>query len=575
MTPIRLEQAYTGVEETRQIVDEVVDAAFNSVCSTMGPNAKFALVIEINEPIVLRDGVKVTKALDFNEIRRNSVAKTITSAALRTDEQVGDGTTTTVFMVHELYTRFKDRIDFQTVKVLDALVAETKKILLEQVEEVTPKSDKFKRMVYTTTNYQKSIADTVIDLIGRYKTPRFTLKKGNGHVEDYITINDGIVFNGRYVDPLKPQTRNHAFYGEANVLIIDGPVNTLNPQLLTYISTAIAKSVDAASKAAKPVVVIARHFENGPLNEIIAINNGLQKRLDVSTMIPCIIPYVLDAAGTSGSNIFKDLGRLLDVPVYPSVPTPSKEEPLLEKPVVVDLDMFGVKFDTTDAVTQQRVTAILNELEPMYDGMTITQRASVIGKLLENRIGRLRAENIEILVSGMTEAEITERFYLYEDACRAAETSLRFGVMPGIGYGYNTAALQIEQAYRKWVNVAGKDNRQCERCLGDNPVGEGIEYLFGIQCPSISHKKLDFIVTQFIQALTAQYRFLTGLDFNFEGDNVYPDLASGKEDTNIPSTVFDNGCASICAIEASWSVVRRLGNLSVIMGKSNHSYGIG
>lgn len=573
MTPIRLEQAYTDVEETRQIVDEVVEAAYNSVCSTMGPNAKFALVIEINEPIVLRDGVKVTKALDFNEIRRNAVAKTITSAALRTDEQVGDGTTTTVFMVHELYTRFKGLIDFQAVKVLDALVAETKKILLEQVEEVTPKSDKFKRMVYTTTNYQKSIADTVIDLIGKYKTPRFTLKKGTGHMEDHITINDGIVFNGRYIDPLKPQTRNHAFSGKANVLIIDGHINTLNSQLLTYISTAVAKSIDA-SNSAKPVVIIARHFDNIPLNEIIAINNALQKRLDIATTIPCIIPYALDAAGTSGSNIFKDLGRLLDVPVYPSVPTPTTEEPLLDCPVAIDMDMFGIKFATTDEVTQQRVATILNELEPMYDGMTITQRASIIGKLLENRIGRLRAENIEILVSGMTDAEITERFYLYEDACRAAETSLRFGVMPGIGYGYNTAALQIEQAYRKWVNVAGKDNRQCERCLGDNPVGEGIEYLFGIQCPSISHKKLDFIVKEFIAALTAQYRYLTGIEFRFDGDNVYPDLASGKEDINIPSTVFDNGCASICAIEASWSVVRRLGNLSVIMGKSNHSYGI-
>ncbi|MGL4383474.1 MAG: TCP-1/cpn60 chaperonin family protein, partial [Bacilli bacterium] len=124
---------YTNPTETRNIVEEVLDAAREAVVSTMGPNGKLACIIEINEPIVTKDGVRVAKSLDFNDPRKNSIAKLITSAAIRTDDIVGDGTTTTTLMIHELYNKFSPYNNFLDMKFIDEKIKEVKEFLLSKV----------------------------------------------------------------------------------------------------------------------------------------------------------------------------------------------------------------------------------------------------------------------------------------------------------------------------------------------------------------------------------------------------------------------------------------------------------
>lgn len=543
-----LEDSYTGKAETSKLIDEVVGCSFESVVSTMGPNSELALIIERNKPVVTKDGVRVAKALDFNEIRKNSIASLITSAAIKTDELVGDGTTTTVFMVHQLYNKFKGNLDFATSRYIDYLVKETKNKLGEMISEVSPIDDKFKRMVYTTSNYQDDIAETVINLFQNYKSPKITLKRGVGHPEDVVDVYKDIVFEGKYASPHLTSGGPRGVYtlDSGYSLLLDNQIMEITePQLKAFLDLIVGNT--------KPLFIVARHFETNVLDALISLNTVVNRKLGIpdNAQKLFVIPYTLHVSGTAGGNVFKDLGKMLNTQIYSNFPATEAISNLVENVVSnVNLDMKGVSFNTENDTFKVRADGILNELEPLFEEMTITEKASIFGKLLQNRIGRLRAENITITVSGMTDAEISERYYLYEDACRVAETSLRFGVIPGIGYGFN----QVAEMFNKEIVIPLTNKLNSHDYTNDERL------------------KLN-VAKDYIEVLTSQYEYLTGEIYRLGEVNEYLDLVR-DEVFETPEFVFDNGCAAMSAIESAWSVVKRLNKISVILGRSDKTYNL-
>ena len=541
------EQTYTARDETKNLVEEVVKKAFDSVVSTMGPNGDLALIIETNLPVVTKDGVRVAKAMEFNEIRRNCIAKMITSAAIKTDEMVGDGTTTTVMMVKELYEKFGSDLNFYTTKFIDELVSEAKIILENNVIPITPESEEFKRMVYTTSNYQNNIADTVIDIYKRYNNPNLTLKRSRGNTEDIVEENRNIVFNARYPHgSLKPSTaRNMIEFQNSVCIIVNGYVHDISPD--------IGKSIiDIALNVKKPIIVFARDFEGSALDGFVQINQYLFQKLgplNNDVPYPHVIPFNINGAGTSGTEIVNDLARILDIPAYSDISAIKNiEDPqiwMLDSKIKIDL--AGIYIDPVEKVAegktyQDRVSIILATALPVYAGMTFTEKASPIGHILFDRISRLRGENVTIWVSGLTDSETSERYYLYEDAARVAASSLRFGVIHGIGWGYIQVA---ETFYQKYSYLENETSTQ-----------DQINWT---------------LIKDFIDVMTAQYRYLNDCDYEHGQITLYRDLVT-MEASEIPQNVYDNGSAAIIAMESGWSVVKRLAKLSCILGKTNSSY---
>lgn len=555
----------TEKAETKELVREVVNTSFNVVCATIGPNAGLVLINNRNRATVTKDGVSAARALDFGEHRRNMIAELITSAAIRVDDIVGDGTTTTVFMVKQLFDQYADRLTFATIRIIDDLVDKVKGYLVEQVIEVTPESDDFKRMIYTTTNYQKDIAENVIELFGKYLSPNVNLIAGGGHFKDEITIQENIVFEGEYTSPhLRPGTVKNALTLETcNVLLLDMQVNETSESFTQLLLNKVAEE-------RTPIVIVARSFDVDTIATITNLNRVICNQLGIQPGTLSVIPYALNAPGTSGAAMFTDIGDIIDVPVYTTIP----EESALKETLSIQvndfkLDKEGIKFDATVPVIKQRVDTILERLVPVFDAMSITEKATVLGKISQRRISRLRAENVTIVVSGMTEGEISERYFLYEDAVKAAQSSLRYGVIPGIGYGFNKAAERLVE------EVMLPINEQDILTVRDDCVRD--------------------IARSFVDILIAPYHHLTGGEYSFvaednyiyypdTGDfidydehtaqsmkNYYIDLVTGETE-EVPTNVFDNGCAALCALESAWSVVKHIGRLEAILGKSNSSY---
>lgn len=515
-----LETTFTNKTETRQIVDEVMQNAFEAVCSTMGPNGNFVVINQTNIPKVTKDGVSVAKALDFNENRRNMIAKIITEPSIKTDVEVGDGTTTTIFQTYHLYQTFKDRMTFKNIRYLDDLLSQVRGFISTLIQPGDIKDPNFRKMLLTSANYEEEIVNKIIEIYTNVEKPNVTLVRSLGLKKDEISLTKEIFFNGGFGnEAFVPPGGKAIDCGSmgASVVIVDDGINILNADVVNTISLASSST---------PTILIARNFDLNAIRVIMDNNNALGRH--------AIIPFKLEAAGSLGTTLFEDLGTLLGVPVLFDIKS-LKQEHVVKPGLSFWIAQKGIVIDKTDSIVAERAEKILVDLDYRYEQMNIVERQQVIGRHTYKRISLLRANNVAIHISGVTDSDMVERYYRYEDVMKSAATGLQYGVIPGIGFGYLKASEFV-----KTLPVQSD---------------EGLEQL-----------RLDLV-----ELLTRQYTHLTDIHIGDENYGKFIDLVTG-EMSDHPETVFDNAAAVMIALEGAWATAKTLGKLNNVMGRSNKSY---
>lgn len=514
-----LETTFTNAADTRAIIDEVMNNSFESVCSTMGPNGRYVVVVERNMPKVTKDGVSVAKALDFNEARRNMIAKIIMEPSIKTDAEVGDGTTTTVFMAYQLYKAFGDKMTFKNIRYLDKLVEEAHQYISSLIIPGEIKSQQFRNMLMTSSNYEDEIVDKVLSIYDEHQDPNIEFANCPTLPNDEIEYTRDIMFDGQFAtEQFVPKNgKMQIAKGNVNTIIIDTNVQAFTPEWFH-------KAEGVATGAL--VIVMARNFDPMAISQIAAFNQSLGRLK--------YLPFKVAAAGSLGTQVIGDMGKLMDV--LPAVNVDGVNFEAIElNNVRITLTTKGVVLHKEDKEVHDRAEEILAELTVRYEGLSTLDRQTPVGRALFRRIGRLRANNVLIRVTGTVPSEATERYYRYEDVIKAARTGLEFGVIPGIGYGYVKAAEYIDKL------------------------------------PAQSDEGLNNLREQFKKVLVSQYVHLTGHVYDGEGSARYVDLVTGEESL-VPVNVYDNAAATLTALKGAWSTAKTLGKISNVMGKSNTSY---
>lgn len=513
------EITFTNKADTLSIVREVVESAYEAVCATMGPNGQYAVINHMNNPKVTKDGVSVAKALEFNESRRNMIAKIITEPSIKTDNAVGDGTTTTVFMTYHLYKAFADKMSFKNIRFLDGLMDQVRDRIAEEIIPADIDDPRFRSMLLTSSNYEDEIVDKILEIYRDYKNPNIKLIKSDTLPADEIIFTKEIKFDGSFVmdDQVPPRGMFAIPEGTWPVVILDSSVRELSPEFISDITNL---STDA------PTLLIARNFNPNVIDQIRAESQAIGRQI--------LVPFRLEAAGTLGTQIINDLGKLMGV-----VPLSDLKNFVIgnvELPKAsFALGKDGVYFNRANTYVHDAAEEILETLDIRFNDMNVLERQQVIGQELNRRIGRLRANNVTIRITGTVPSEATERYYRYEDVMKAAKTALVFGIIPGIGYGYL----------------------------------KGRELLDSL--PQQSDEGLEQLTTTLKDVLVAQYEHLTGHTYSGSESVSFIDLVTGEE-SSTPMNIFDNAAATMTALSGAWSTAKTLGKISNVMGKSHSAY---
>src|SRR5258708_36828174 len=90
-------------ERARSSIRKGVDTLTNAVKVTIGPKGRNVVLDHpLEAPKVLNDGVAIARGIDLENPFTNMVVQLLKEAAIKTNDMVGDGTTTATILVQAI-----------------------------------------------------------------------------------------------------------------------------------------------------------------------------------------------------------------------------------------------------------------------------------------------------------------------------------------------------------------------------------------------------------------------------------------------------------------------------------------
>jgi len=424
-------------EEARTAIKKGIDKLAEAVRMTLGPRGR-AVVIEksYGAPQVTFDGVTVAKEVELADKWENLGADFIKQAAEKTNDNVGDGTTTAVVLAHSMIDEGEKMVrekGFNVIHLSEALKHEGHEVikLLEKQKEIINDNKKIEEVATLSAKdaeIGKLIAQ-VMDKIG---------KEGVVTIEDSNTIGnsfeivEGMQFDRGYLSQymITSPERMEAVLENPYILVTDKKISSIQ-ELLPLLEKIV-------QSGKKELVIVAEDVEGEALATLI-----VNKLRGIFNILAVKAPgfgdrrkeMLQDIAIVTGAQfISEDLGKKLD------------------GVDIADLGHAHRVVSTKDATTivggkgnKAEIDSRINQLKAQ-----IKKTDSDFDKeKLQERLGKLSGGVAVIKVGAPTESAQKELKQRVEDAVAATRAAMEEGIVPGGGMALLNAYAALNGAAEK------------------------------------------------------------------------------------------------------------------------------
>ncbi len=417
-------------EEARKKLKTGIDTLADTIRVTLGPRGRpVALDKKFGAPNVINDGVAIAKEIELPDPFENMGAQLVKEASTKTNDQCGDGTSTSVILaqaiVHEGFKNIAAGADSQALKRgieqgVTAVVEELKNL------SIPVKGKDQVAQVAALSAVDKEIGELISDVMEKVgKDGVITVEEGKGLAFETEFV-EGMKFDRGYISPYfvtNPETMRTEL-DDPYILITDKKISALNDVL-----PALEKMVQTS----KNIVIIAEDVEGEPLATLVV--NKLRGTLS---------PLAVKAPGfgdrrkamlqdiavlTGGTVISEEVGRKLD--------SVTLEDLGRARRVVADKDNTTIVEGkgNTDAI-EARIKQIRSEIE--------SSTSDYDKEKLQERLAKLAGGVAVIKVGAGTEVELKEKKHRVEDALSATRAAVEEGILPGGGVSLLTAMKALD-----------------------------------------------------------------------------------------------------------------------------------
>lgn len=395
---------------------------------TLGPSGRNVLLSRMfGLPIVCSDGVTIAKEVELPEPYENIGAQLVKEAAAKTNDQVGDGTTTSVVLTQAIVRQgflnvaagangmaLKSGID----RAVQAVIEELKKMAIpvENREQIG--------RVATLSAHEEAIAELLADAMDKVGQDGVITVEESKAMDDDLEIVEGVRLDRGYLSPhfVTDTDRMQAALDDPLFLLTDQKISSPNDLV------PIMEKIIGAGR--KPLVIIAEDVEGEALATLVV--NKMRGTLDcVAIKAPGFgerRKALLEdmAIVTGGRVITNDAGLRLESTEIDQLG--SARRVVIQKDDSTIVEGRGSAQAITERVEQLRVQ--IDETTSDYDREKLEERrAALIGGVAVIKVG------------GATEPEVKERKSRTEDALSATRAAMEEGIVPGGG----VAIIRSEQ----------------------------------------------------------------------------------------------------------------------------------
>jgi len=392
-------------DELKNNMKYAVNMICNATKTTLGPTGNNVLVNNSEESVfITNDGVTIAENISSNNPKINSILEIVKESSLKTNELVGDGTTTTLVFLQSIFNMGIDEIEsgknrIELKKELNDSLNKSL-ILLDKLKKNPDKKDLIS--IATTSSNDKELGLFLSDIFLKMKN-KYSIKISESHNEQtYYEIKKGYNIELSNISNIYFKKSNELILNNCYFLILKGYLSSLE-----QISDIINEGLNNRN-----TVILVEDIEENIKEEVLTyfLNN---KNIYI---------FTLPEYGLRKEKIEMDLSKLSNS----NIKNIEYERVYFSDCGIVD-KVIIMKDELTllSSKNEKELLSILekekDETNELYDK-----------EFIEERISKLRNGVATIYVGGKTKTEIKEKSMRIIDALSSLDVS-KNGVALGSG----------------------------------------------------------------------------------------------------------------------------------------------
>ena len=461
-----------------------VDKLADAVKITLGPRGRYVVLDKkFGGPTVTNDGVTIAREIDLDDAGENLGAQLAKTAATKTNDVAGDGTTTATVLAQALVTEGLRNVaaGADPLALRSGISKAADKVISILESRATPVAGDRAAIaqVGTIASRDTHIGDLLGEAIDKVGADGVVTVEEHGGQTIDLEYTDGVQFDKGYISPhfVTDAESAEAVLEDAGVLLVRDKISALS-DLLPLLEKVLAES--------KPLLIIAEDVDGEALSTLVV--NAIRKTFKI---VAVKSPYF----GDRRKNFMQDLAIVTGAEVVsPEVGLRLQDVGLevlgtvrrvtVTKDGTTIVDGGGSKDAIADRVAQ--IKAEIEETDSDWDR-----------EKLQERLAKLAGGVAVIKVGAATETEAKERKHRIEDAVAATKAAVAEGIIAGGGSALVHASLELDELEAElggdqatgvaivrralrapafWIAAnAGKEGSVVVNAIAELPVGQGYD----------------------------------------------------------------------------------------------------
>jgi chaperonin GroEL len=467
-------------EQARRALERGANQLANAVKVTLGPKGRNVVIDKkFGSPTITNDGVTVAKEIELPNHFENMGAQLIKEVASKTNDTVGDGTTTATVLAQAIFREglrnvaagsdplaIKRGIETAVEKVVEAL--KKMKHPVETKEDIA-------RVASISAN-DRSIGDIVADAMDKVTKDGVITVEESRTTKTELELKEGMQFDKGYISPymVTDPERMEAVLQDPYILITERKISAIAD---------ILPVLEKVVQVQKPLVIIAEDVEGEALATLV-----VNKLRGTFTCVAVKAPGFGDrrkemlkdiAILTGGTVISEELGLKLDKVTINELGKARTVKITKEETTIVD--GAGKKEEIKGRIEQ--IKRQIEDTDSDFDR-----------EKLQERLAKLSGGVAVIQVGAATETELKEKKHRMEDAVSTARSAVEEGMLPGGGAALVHAIKAIESHgnghpsdEQVGINIVRRALEEPLRQIAENAGHEGSVVVQKVKTLEVNH----------------------------------------------------------------------------------------
>ena len=426
-----MSRAYNSQTELQQKIMEGVNTLADNVASTLGPRGRNVLLQEKDKtPFITKDGVTVAHFVLLADPFENAAAQVIKQAAIQTNSDAGDGTTTATVLARAILREAQRYVasgvsPIELQRGIDVAVKAITDRLKEMATPVTSTSD-IAHIATISANNDSTIGELIALAVDRVGQDGSITIEESRSLETSLDIAEGFRFNSGYCASafVTDERRAVMRYNEPLIFVTDHKISAVEP---------ILPLLELVAREGRPLIIVGEEVEGQALAALIM--NAMRGTLKVAAIKA---PFY----GQERRNTLDDLALSVGA-TFVSRQSGAKLSDIKLQDLGSAESIESNKYTTTiigGNANYEEIEDRINSLKQMIkDADSITE-----GEAMQQRIVRLASGVGIIRVGGATEVEMTEKKHRIEDALEAVKSAQEEGIVGGGGTALLRASTSLK-----------------------------------------------------------------------------------------------------------------------------------